>query len=42
LPQAPEGVRILAVAAFEAKEQEPVRMPRIRNRRLYVSAAAAM
>jgi len=26
LPQAPEGVRILAVAAFEAKEQEPVRI----------------
>src|SRR5205807_2137922 len=26
LPQAPEGVRILAVAAFEPKEQEPVRI----------------
>src|SRR5260370_27725865 len=26
LPQAPEGVRVLAVAAFEAKEQEPVRI----------------
>src|SRR5438132_1200591 len=26
LPQAPEGVRVLAVAGFEPKEQEPVRI----------------
>src|SRR5260370_10625253 len=26
LPQAPEGVRVLSVAAFTAKEQEPVRI----------------
>src|SRR5207244_11557057 len=26
LPQAPEDVRVLAAAAFEAKEQEPVRI----------------
>jgi hypothetical protein len=37
LPQAPEGVRVLAVANFEAKEQEPVRIAaHPTNGRLYV------
>src|SRR5438105_3703309 len=37
LPQAPEGVRVLAVANFETKEQEPVRIAaHPTNGRLYV------
>jgi glucose/arabinose dehydrogenase len=37
LPQAPEGVRVVAVATFEPKEQEPVRIAaHPTNGRLYV------